>query len=252
MQPGCFGAIVVSAILGATLFLVPGCGGKKPDKSGRKALADEERFRRGYANEEWRKGMDAIGKGNKDKALGHFARAAQFDPEDPAYPLAFGQLSLEMGDLENAERALYAAMRTLEALQPEDATDAASHRRLRAEISLAAGDLLRERGHDSEAINAYRSATDADPGMARAHYELGHLFLRRQAYSMAESRFREALRVDPSMLRAQAGLAVAYHLGGDSVRAWQEIQDIERKNYNVDKSLRESVLLAIQNQRQSG
>jgi len=242
------------ALLAAALLLAPGCRKKDPDIVGGKkgAMTDEEQIRRGYADDEWRKGQNALEKGNKDTAIGHFEHARRLDPTEPAYPLAAGQVYLEQNNLDKAETALDASLRALRAIRPENPADAAMYRKIQAELYLAVGDLLQKKGFVSEAINAYQSSVEADPGMARAQFELGNLFLKRNRYAAAEGRFREALKADPSMLRAQVGLIQAYHAGGENARAWKEIQDLEKKGYSVHDGLRESVLNAIKNQRHSG
>ena len=237
--------IVGLAFLGAALLFAPGCfRRKKKDPnllSSRDATTDEERFRRGYAMDEARKGWNAIEKGSKDTAINHFERAVRLDPAEPVYPLTIGQLYLELDRLDRAEGALQAALRALKAIHPETPADIAAHRSIQAEVHLASGDLLRKRGLASEAISAYQLAVEAAPGMARAHFELGNLFLERQRPAAAVGRFREALRIDPSMLRAQVGLVIAYHLGGENALAWREIQELERKGFDVNTELRENV-----------
>jgi len=251
-------------LLAAALLLAPGCRGRKkkdPDlvdaksskntKGAKNTMTDEERFRRGYGGEEWMKGQNALERGNKDVAIGHFERASRLDPAEPAYPLAAGQLYLEQNNLDKAETALQDSLRALQALHPDNPADVVAYRKIQAEIYVAAGDLLQKKGFVSEAINAYQSAVEANPDMARAQFELGNLFLKRNRYAVAESRFREALKADPSMLRAQVGLVIAYHLGGENTRAWKEIQDLEKKGYGINEELRGKVLNAIKNQRHS-
>jgi tetratricopeptide (TPR) repeat protein len=62
--------------------------------------------------------LEAGGKGDRQRALTHYRRAVELEPEEPIYLCGFGLLALEIGD--DDEEGLTALRRALE-LAPDDA-----------------------------------------------------------------------------------------------------------------------------------
>jgi tetratricopeptide (TPR) repeat protein len=61
---------------------------------------------------------------------------------------------------------------------------------------------------------AFKRAIALNPSYARAHYNLGTLFLQRKDYQAALEPLQEALRLNPQSSNASYNLAAAYaHLG---------------------------------------
>jgi tetratricopeptide (TPR) repeat protein len=65
------------------------------------------------------------------------------------------------------------------------------------------------------AIEAYRTATEKDPGLAVAHRELGNLLIDRQLYAEARAALEQAVAAAPADAEAHYLLGLALFRGGD-------------------------------------
>ncbi len=84
-----------------------------------------------------------------------------------------------------------------------------------AESANKRGNALLEAGKLKEAAQAYRVAIQADPEMAKAHYNLGLALGKMRLYDEAANRFREALRLDPGNLEYSRALSITMRAIGN-------------------------------------
>lgn len=68
------------------------------------------------------------------------------------------------------------------------------------------GNVLHAGGREDEAIASHRASIAKNPAFAAGHYNLGVVLFSLRRFAEAEVEFREALRLDPRLLQAQAYL----------------------------------------------
>jgi tetratricopeptide (TPR) repeat protein len=73
-----------------------------------------------------------------------------------------------------------------------------------------------------------KAAATLDPGLARAHFELGVLYSDQQRYPDAITALEQAARADPAMAQAHYRLAQAYRRTGQADRAARALEAFER------------------------
>ena len=73
-----------------------------------------------------------------------------------------------------------------------------------------------------------KAAAALDPGLARAHFELGVLYSDQRRYPDAITALEQAVRVDPAMAQAHYRLAQAYRRTGQADRAARALEAFER------------------------
>jgi tetratricopeptide (TPR) repeat protein len=73
-----------------------------------------------------------------------------------------------------------------------------------------------------------KEAAALDPGLARAHFELGVLYSDQRRYGEAVAALEQAVRVDPEMAQAHYRLAQAYRRTGRDDLAARALEAFER------------------------
>jgi tetratricopeptide (TPR) repeat protein len=188
-------------------------------------------------------GVLARQKGELQRALDLFSRAAALDPTLPELP---NNLGVILQDLGRHEEAVASYQRAL-ALRPSY-----------SEASCNLGNTLRSLGRSPEAIGHYRLALAANPQYAEAHFNLGnalraegkweeaaecyqnllhlipnHLagWLNLGGALIALNRFeeavraeRQALQIDPECIDAHWNLGLALLAFGDYPQGWREYE----------------------------
>ncbi|MCX7935828.1 MAG: tetratricopeptide repeat protein, partial [Planctomycetota bacterium] len=100
-----------------------------------------------------------------------------------------------------------------------------------------------------EAVRLYQEALERDPNLGRVHYEIGNLYLKRNQFANAETRLKKALELDPGNNRALLARAILYHLTHRDPLAWQDIQELRRRGFEVSEDLRAAVLAGLQEEK---
>jgi protein O-GlcNAc transferase len=117
-------------------------------------------------------------------------------------------------NLEAGYRAIWrrhlrgAAPASIRVIEPSGASPSA--------IAAAMGEAeaLRQAGHRSKAIAAYRRALDLDPGYVEGQLHLAHLLRAEGALADAADRYREVVALDPSLAEGWGALAAIHAEGG--------------------------------------
>lgn len=90
-------------------------------------------------------------------------------------------------------------------------------------------------GKDAEAMECYRKALEADPGLAAAHTNLGWIAYRRKDISLARIEFQAALDLDPEQPEARYNLASLLYEQGELEQAVSEFRRVvERTPWFAD------------------
>ncbi len=107
----------------------------------------------------------------------------------------------------------------------------ADERRSRAQRSVQFAHQLVRRDLLPMAESRYLEALELDPDSLPARMGLGDLLLRQQRYAEAEGRFREVLAVAPDSHEGRLGLALVYALGEPprTVEAWKMAEILLRQ-----------------------
>jgi len=108
-------------------------------------------------------GIDALGRGELDRAAGHFSLALEYEPRLAEAENGLGLVALRRGDWARAEERFRAALALNEDL---------------AEAHLNIAGLLMRRDADADALPQVRAALAIDPGYADARLLSGELLLR--------------------------------------------------------------------------
>lgn len=191
----------------------------------------------------------AMAKG--DWARPELERLAAAQPANALYPYWLGRLDYDGGQYASAVRRLEAAIaldprfvRAFDNLglchealnQPEVAMaryrEAIRLNRLSPEPSpwplLNLGILLRSRGESAEAEPLFREALAADPGFARAHYQLGVVLEDSGRLDDAVSSLEQAARLDAAYAEPHYALARIHRRQGRLAEADAEIRTFQR------------------------
>jgi len=155
----------------------------------------------GY-NEEAQEGRDARFK----QAVGVLENAVKRDPRNPLAQYLLANAYLRQERFPDARDVL----QRLVSAQPTNRV---------ARFDLA--NLYHQLGDDVQAIRHYQEIIKQAPDFARAHYNLGTIFLSRAGYSEAVKYLEEA---DPNLLEAHLNLAQAYLGLNNFARAKQEYE----------------------------
>jgi tetratricopeptide (TPR) repeat protein len=198
----------------------------------------------------------AMGRG--DWARPELERLAAAQPSEARFPYWLGRLDYDAGQYASSVRRLEAAIaldpsfvRAFDNLglchealnQPEVAIaryrEAIRLNRLSAEPSpwplLNLGILLRSRGEGAEAETLFREALAADPGFARAHYQLAAVLEDGNQLDAAVRSLEQAVKLDPAYAEPHYALARIHRRQGRMADAEAEIRIFQRLKAPPDK-----------------
>lgn len=134
--------------------------------------------------------------GEKDKALGQLDMLHRQHPKDSRTTTEYARVLLTVNQLDKAQLML-----------AQGGTD--------AENLVLRGEILERRGKSDAAVSVLRNAVNDDPENALAHYALGSALNETGDPASAENEWRQAARLEPSMLEAQRALAQVAAIGHD-------------------------------------
>lgn len=152
-----------------------------------------------------------MGRGDFGAAAGHFARAAELEPAQPAAWLALGIARRELGDAPGALEALERA-RDLHPGLPQ--------------VNGQLGLVLQALGRLPEAIKRLAEEADLFAGAARNHNNLGMALVAAGREPEAREAFLRALQVERDYVHAHSNLAALFQRRGDlaaAESAWRQV-----------------------------
>lgn len=190
-----------TVVLIAFLVLdMTGCDGCRESAKEKEAL---EWVRRGLAMER---------DGKMSDAADAYRRAILADARCRDAHFQLASLSERLGAFEQAEASYRKAIE----LQP----DAAAYNNL--------GNVLGARGRLKDAIDAYREAAKREPGLASAHYNLGHSLILAHRFDEAEAELTSAWRLAPLESKYGESLGLFYKNNGEPERALPFLENCAR------------------------
>lgn len=113
---------------------------------------------------------------------------------------------------------------------PDKSKDDARERRAAAERLFQKGLECEQTGAIQEAIKAYSTAVELDPGSAGAWLNLGTIYFNARQYARAETYYKHALQADPDYALAHFNIGNLYDERNDSRRALEHYQHAVRLN----------------------
>jgi tetratricopeptide (TPR) repeat protein len=144
---------------------------------------------------EFEAGVKEAEKGNAEKAIKHYRKVLETEPEFyPAYN-NLGYQYIVLQKLPEAERAFQ------EALKRTDSD---------AGPCFGLGNVYVMTGKPDQAEEVLRMGLERDPNSAFGHYLLGAVYAQAQKYPQAETDLRKALELDPNLSLAQMTLVNVY------------------------------------------
>jgi len=84
-----------------------------------------------------------------------------------------------------------------------------------------------ENGDYVTASHSLKAAMDSDPQWALPHFTLGRIYIEQQRIDEATLEFQKALKLDPAIGQARAGLGIAFALSGDAAGGLKLAQSVE-------------------------
>jgi Flp pilus assembly protein TadD len=153
--------------------------------------------------------------GQSTEATSVFLRAVHLNPSDPRpYPF----LSASFGISGTETDSVRASFQRFYELAPNNAEAAYFYATSLLHPSPGSAPV------DSNHVEALlQRSIQLDPHFAKAHFQLGSIYLQQRNYAKAAMEFETALRSDPDMWEAHYKLSAAYKRIGQSERAEQEM-----------------------------
>jgi Flp pilus assembly protein TadD len=162
-------------------------------------------------------GAMMLEQGNMEEAEAQLRAALENDPQEPQRYAGLGAALTKLGRFPEAETVFRKALR----LAPDDS-------QIRANLGIA----LMQQGKSAEATEQWRSiGLDSKAGQARSN--IGVYLLSLGKLNEAESQLREALQVDPRLVKAHFNLGLvllARHDAGRSLACFQRAVMLEPNN----------------------
>jgi Tfp pilus assembly protein PilF len=188
-------------------------------------------------------GVEALGRGELDRAAGHFALALEFEPRLAEAENGLGLVALGRGEWTRAEERFRAALALNDALVEARAALAidpgyADARLLTAELLLRLGRLDDARWELEKLCAATPDRADARAANALVLARLGRT-------AAAEQEARRALEIDPQLPAAHRARAEILRRAGDLAGASRELDIVIASNAGgIDDRLAHAVVAA--------
>ncbi|MFH0910373.1 MAG: tetratricopeptide repeat protein [Planctomycetota bacterium] len=212
-----------------------------------KALTQEEKNLFLGAQMQNNTGSQSMQEGNLNEAANRFTNSLAI-VDDYVLPMAnLGRTYYLLGKFGLAKDYLDAALATTTRIEPNNVP-------LLTLLHIDLGNLYRQSDQMEQAQQEYYAALQLTPDFPRAHFELGNLYLKQGQWESALERFNRTLELDasPDYDSARLGRAIAQHSLGRDLEAWQDILELERRGYQVNENLKNTVVESLRQQREAG
>jgi tetratricopeptide (TPR) repeat protein len=163
-------------------------------------------------------GIARYSRGQFEEAIRSFGAAADLEPDDPRAYLFLGEMYGVSAELSGE------VTRRLARFVQKQPAHALGH--FYYAMSLWKGDAAAAPPPDVE--SHLKRAIALDPGLARAHFQLGVLYADARRYADAIPALQEAARLEPSMAQAHYRLGQAYRRTGRADLAQKAMETFER------------------------
>jgi Tfp pilus assembly protein PilF len=178
-----------------------------------------------------------VGQGQLDKAIGHYRRALEIDPDDAAIHNNFGTVLGVQGRVDEALVHYLAALQ----IRPDFAG---------AHYNLAVA-LLGRRELDA-AIGHFERAVELQPKFAETHFNLGLALAQQGRLKEASLHFRNALQLQPRHAEAHYGLATVLFWQGKLEEAVSHYRRTLEINPNHPRAQRQLTVLMADREKLAG
>lgn len=240
--------VLASLIAGCSLpDVLPGTRGQGATRPGNLPYAKKVRGRKLSQDEENRllgakmhndMGLVEFQKKHYDLAAQRFRLALRLVPDYIDAMNNLGRSQYAEGKFGAALAAYEEALSLARAIEPQN-----SH--TQASIHANIGDLHRQREDYDKAILAYQQVLKLQPGLPRAHYEMGNLYLKQGKSRDAKWHFSQTLELDARFNKALVGRAIANNLLGEYREAWDDVLALEEEGFEVNEGLRKAIIKGL-------
>lgn len=166
------------------------------------------------------------------------ALPASFDDRAEAAGLHFEEASEPQRlALTRAKSLLEAGQRQAAQEQLEQLANSEPQSETRARAIVLFAETLAADGQSETGIEKLRELELISPPWGPLHFSLGRLYIRAGSRQLAETSFRNAIRADPTLLRAYVGLASLLDEDGQSEQANLVMLNYERELYRLAERL---------------
>lgn len=166
-----------------------------------------------------------------DRALGEYREVQLYNADRPEAWMNLGSLEANLGNLDEAQRALERAIRIAPTFIP-------------ARVNLA--DLWRSRDRNDLAEKTLRDALQVAPSSAEARHALGLALVRQGKMAPAVAELGRAAKLSPRSARYAYVHAVALHGAGQQSRALQVLESAQKRHTGDREILQALVSYSMQ------
>lgn len=149
--------------------------------------------------------------GLKDEAISAAKSAIELDPDYGDAINLLGEMALERGRLEEANKYLEEAYQYFTQVLKLEPNHLEAHNNL--------GVIYFHRSKMEDALREFSQAAAIDPNSAEAHNNLGSLFLAQGSYDKAKDAFQKAMKIKPGYSEALVNLGTAWFKEGNLEKA---------------------------------
>jgi tetratricopeptide (TPR) repeat protein len=170
-------------------------------------------------------GLALAGRGRTDEAIAHYRKVLEIKPD---YELAHYNLGVTLAGRGQIDEAIAHYRKALE-INPDD-----------AKVHNNLGAVLAGRGRIDEAIAHYRKALEIKPDYAGAHYNLGLVLAGRGRIDEAIAHYRKALEIKPDYAGAHYNLGLVLAKADrhrEAIEQYQAALAIDPKDQDTHNSL---------------
>ncbi len=215
--------------------------GKKSDQSDSSKLKDKllgkEKDNKTLAKVHNANGLAATTRGDFATAAREFSKAIELD-DQPDYYNNLGRCYYWLARYKDALIA-FAKAEELGMKEPEI-----------VDLYSNIADTYRMQNNTQKAVLYYQKSISLNTKYLRAHYELGHMYLKLGDYKNAEERLNLVLKLDPGNNKAILDRLILYRMTNRFELAYNDMLTLDKRGYDIRDDLRDQILDGVKKQKE--